>query len=724
MSLLIGYLVFGAWQEPLHAPPTCLPGEPGCEAPINVSTTTQTKLGGLNIATQMGNVGIGTTSPGAKLDISNTTMGAGLKVITNYSAVFNYGVRGDASGGTSLNYGGMFTASGGVASLGSYGGASGASGNFGLYGVASGDTGTKYALYGLASGAGTNWGLYIASGDAYISGALTIKGTGGNVCHTVGGNWYNCPAGAGEAYWKLSGSNLYASSTAWNVGIGTTGPWGPLHVRSTSDNILNLQTADDSWLYSQWLQNDGTRRTWMGLNDNLTEFHINVENGTNEIILDGGNVGIGTTEPGAKLDVKGSGMFSSSIGNADIQLNSANRPTIYPNGGYTPANLNLQIRSKGTGALQLNADNSGNVEIATGGGNVGIGTTTPGYKLDISGGDLAIRNGNLRLRGALYDTFGGGDTYYLDLDVGGYLGGEVSATTLKGRSQLCIGTDCRSSWPSGGLGGSGTDNYIPRWNGTSTLENSVIYQTDDGNVGIGTSGPSQKLEVENGNITIDAWDSQYRGGYSAGGYSDRRMIGGAHGWNSNMLYINGWNDWTSGVSIGGPGGTSNLTVTGNLNVGGKVTDSYGDIVSCKNVDYTTMVSGQTTWYDIDISLCYWFGCEFRLGYLTTGFNPSYAWSDYNRVQGYLGTSWGYPSGGEGQYFIWAEGTRNDGTHQNYEAINGAAAGSDVAIASTYGDNCVLWNHRTDSNKMRLRMVSPSWTAVFTHCSLTICPVRR
>jgi hypothetical protein len=47
---------------------------------------------------------------------------------------------------------------------------------------------------------------------------------------------------------------------------------------------------------------------------------------------------------------------------------------------------------------------------------------------------------------------------------------------------------------SGGITGSGTDNYIPRFNGTTALENSIIY--DDGtNVGIGTSSPSTTLQV-------------------------------------------------------------------------------------------------------------------------------------------------------------------------------------------------------------------------------------
>jgi alpha-tubulin suppressor-like RCC1 family protein len=45
------------------------------------------------------------------------------------------------------------------------------------------------------------------------------------------------------------------------------------------------------------------------------------------------------------------------------------------------------------------------------------------------------------------------------------------------------------------LGGTGTDNYIPRWLGTSDLEDSVIYQTDAGNLGIGTTSPACALDV-------------------------------------------------------------------------------------------------------------------------------------------------------------------------------------------------------------------------------------
>ncbi len=44
------------------------------------------------------------------------------------------------------------------------------------------------------------------------------------------------------------------------------------------------------------------------------------------------------------------------------------------------------------------------------------------------------------------------------------------------------------------VSGSGTDNYIPRFNGTTAIENSIMY--DDGtNIGIGTASPTAKLSV-------------------------------------------------------------------------------------------------------------------------------------------------------------------------------------------------------------------------------------
>jgi len=60
--------------------------------------------------------------------------------------------------------------------------------------------------------------------------------------------------------------------------------------------------------------------------------------------------------------------------------------------------------------------------------------------------------------------------------------------------------------------------------------------------------------------------------------TQNRSIGGAYGWNANMLYINGWNDWNSGVSIGGSGHNSNLIVTGNVGIGTMTPTQQLDVV--------------------------------------------------------------------------------------------------------------------------------------------------
>jgi hypothetical protein len=90
-----------------------------------------------------------------------------------------------------------------------------------------------------------------------------------------------------------------------NVGIGVKNPGSPLHIKNANDAILTLQTADDTWLYTQWTSSTGQRKAWVGLDGGLKSFNINVENGADKIIFNGGNVGIGTSSPDEKLTVKG-----------------------------------------------------------------------------------------------------------------------------------------------------------------------------------------------------------------------------------------------------------------------------------------------------------------------------------------------------------------------------------------------------------------------------------
>jgi hypothetical protein len=118
------------------------------------------------------------------------------------------------------------------------------------------------------------------------------------------------------------------------------------------------------------------------------------------------------------------------------------------------------------------ADNSERMRINND-GDVGIGTSSPLFKLDVNG---SFNANSVRVNDAF------------------------TLPTTDGANGQTLVTDGSGSvsWggagSGGGVGGVGTSNYAARWTSSTVLGTGVIY--DNGtNVGIGTASPSQKLEV-------------------------------------------------------------------------------------------------------------------------------------------------------------------------------------------------------------------------------------
>ncbi|MGY3214783.1 hypothetical protein [Mucilaginibacter sp. HD30] len=146
--------------------------------------------------------------------------------------------------------------------------------------------------------------------------------------------------------------------------------------------------------------------------------------GTNIYNSNTGNVGIGTTTPGFKLDIAGNVRLSS--GSLLFFDNSTSGSNIYQHntGSFS---MNASTAGGGNGNLVLNAASgagiylnfssgantyfgngaSGTTGIIQSNGNVGIGTISPGAKLDVEGGILRVGNGSGSYSGFLFDNTSG-----------------------------------------------------------------------------------------------------------------------------------------------------------------------------------------------------------------------------------------------------------------------------------------------------------------------------
>jgi hypothetical protein len=381
--------------------------------------------------------------------------------------------------------------------------------------------------------------------------------------------------------------DLYVANDG-NVGIGTTSPNAKLEVNgniyiTSNTNFLLFGTNSAVNPYIQ------------GASDN--SLYIG-NNNTSRIFISGsGNVGIGTTSPSSLLSLSKSSLV-------DFQFNASDQGTDEKNWIWQAGS------AVGTGVYRLRAVNdaytngvnaiiftrSGISSITTTftGGNVGIGTTSPATRLQISGVNNDLY-GQLRIlatgTGAdaqiSFETPSNGRGIYVDdsdtnkmkfytgagkgtgdmvtFDNTGNIGiGTTSPTsmlTLRGTSPFIrIERDGVPTWQI-------QNNFLFNQNGFSinnvTAGTTPMFIGENGNVGIGTTGPATKLHTV-GYYTSDAGGNGVEGGYYLGNSNHGLRRPGS---SSNDVYLY----TTSGTVYIGAAGPSSTHITvltgGNVGIG-------------------------------------------------------------------------------------------------------------------------------------------------------------
>ena len=192
----------------------------------------------------------------------------------------------------------------------------------------------------------------------------------------------------------------------------------------------------------------------------------------------GGNVGIGTASPGYLLDVFGIVRAGNPVSASIYLTNSEVKWRGDGTAHFSIFNQNstLQIRNT-SGNFEPGTAGSNLVTINTS-GNVGIGTTNPGYKLETSGGAIAVTGTSDYLYYAVTNSTGSGCYMMFDAQTAGGSGRKYQiGSTGTGNNP---GTGC-----------------FELYDATGSATRLVVKAS--GNVGIGTTNPGQTLDV-NGSI--------------------------------------------------------------------------------------------------------------------------------------------------------------------------------------------------------------------------------
>ncbi|WP_448044404.1 tail fiber domain-containing protein [Bradyrhizobium liaoningense] len=181
-----------------------------------------------------------------------------------------------------------------------------------------------------------------------------------------------------------AGQQLFWDATNHRLGIGTASPGSKLQVSvaNASNDGVAVTSANGSSIYLGPDRGAGGSNALVQAGDGSLIFSDGTAESGNFVIgpwsagangiriTNAGNVGIGTTSPGAKLEVRSGSEPEERL----FQIRN-NAGTVYYMG----------VKNAANGQAFYLGGNAGDTLAVTAGGNVGIGTTSPAYRLDVAG---------------------------------------------------------------------------------------------------------------------------------------------------------------------------------------------------------------------------------------------------------------------------------------------------------------------------------------------------